>query len=162
MKYCYSKFSYFLQFLLAYIAVGVMIILIHVSYKNFSLTIKNIIGSIGLAFVAFATSKDNVKQYVELNENFMLFQYRFLHSKLRNSLCKFNVMYEDVISITCKKIPLIGITSIKINAKNIPENIKLTFSYCKRNEMYKNICKNVLDKKPEVTIDNHLLCLLEK
>ena len=161
MKYRYSKLSYFLQFLFSDIAVIFMIWLIYV-YGEIPLKSKYTFGAISMPAIIFISYANKfLNQYVETHEDYMSINYMFKNPKLRNA-ASFGVKYEDVISITCKKIPLIGIASIRLNIKNVPEEIKLTLSYCKHNEMYKNICKNVLGKNPDVNIDSRLLRLIEK
>ena len=73
-----------------------------------------------------------------------------------------NVKYEDVFSITSKKIPLIGLWGIKIKARNLPHEITLSVCFCKHKKLFKVICDEVKLHKPDIYIDSSIQEYLEK
>lgn len=55
-----------------------------------------------------------------------------------------------------------GLHAIRINAKNIPEKIKISFGFRKHKKLYAEIVKRARKYNPDVYIDSKLEDYLEK
>ncbi len=159
MKYYYKKSAVFLQFLILAL---IYIIMIFFSYYilnvNERVLKRFIFGGAGI-FVAMMSMYfgEFTNRYVEFLETSIHFNsFRFKDIKMRHAI-NFNVKYEDVFSIETRKIPLIGVWAIYINAKNLPH--KITISFCFRNyaELFDNLQKKVKLYNPNAYIDELLL-----
>ena len=93
-------------------------------------------------------------RYVETFDDYMrLNSFRFKGRRYPRSL---NVKYEDVWYIEARRLPLIGVWAIRINAKFLPH--KVTISYCFKNskQLYAELCEKARLFKPDVYIDDRL------
>lgn len=115
-------------------------------------------------FVAFSTFYiiEELKKYVEIHDDhFYLNLFKFKKIKFMKNT-SFGVRYEDIISIESKFLPVLGLYSIKINAKNIPEKLKITFCFRKHKKLFAEIVKRAKRYNPDVYIDSKLEEYLEK
>ena len=67
-----------------------------------------------------------------------------------------NLKYEDIWSVTARRLPLIGFWAVRINGKNLPHTITLSFCFCKHKEMYTELCNLTKLHNPNVHIDSSL------
>lgn len=99
-------------------------------------------------------------RYVEmLDDHMYLNSFRFKGRRHPRSL---NVKYEDMWYIEARRLPLIGVWAIRINAKFLPH--KVTISYCFKNssQLYAELCEKARLFKPDVYIDDRLTEYLNK
>ena len=78
------------------------------------------------------------------------------------SAVSFSVKYVDVLGIEARHIPLIGVWAIKINARNLPNKITVSFCFHKHKEMFMNLCKLIKQHNPNAYIDSRLTKYLER
>lgn len=115
-------------------------------------------------FVAFSAFYiiEELKKYISINDDHIYFNlFKFNKIKIMKT-SSFGVRYEDIIGIESKFVPVLGLISININAKNIPERIKISFSFRKYKKLYAEIVKRVKRYNPDVYIDSELEEYLEK
>lgn len=162
MRYKYSKFA----FVCSYIILGVVVLSAVLLYgvligaeksqhiKAFSMS--------SVAFVAFTSmyAHEYWNRYVEMSDEHIRFN-SFRVRKIKN-VVSLNIKYEDIFSIKSRKIPLIGLWAIKINARTLPHEITLSFCFCEHKKMFKAICDEAKQHKPDIYIDSYLQNYLEK
>lgn len=65
----------------------------------------------------------------------------------------FNVIYEDVFQLGVRKLPLIGIWAITVNAKYLPHAITVSWCFSNHRELIENLYKSVKEHNPEAYIE---------
>lgn len=163
MKYCYSKTAMVLQWLLTVIYAVFLLILIYLNDQDLLKLRKLAFGLAGFLMFGFSLfAKEYLNRYIEFQSDSVKFNsFRFKNIKQRNTI-SFNVKYEDILNVSARRLPVIGIWGIKVTAKNLPHAITLSFCFCKHNEMYDNICKFAKQHNPNVYIDSRLTEFLER
>lgn len=128
---------------------------------GYDLTDRSDIRSLNKGFIFFVAFSsfyviEELKKYIIINDDHVYFNlFKFKKIKImKNS--SFGVRYEDIIGIDSKFIPVLGLVSIKINAKNIPERIKISFAFSKHKKLYSEIVKKSKIYNPDVYIDSKL------
>ncbi|MBQ2974740.1 MAG: hypothetical protein IJE19_10325 [Clostridia bacterium] len=115
-------------------------------------------------FVAFSTFYiiEELKKYVLIKDDHVYFNlFKFKKIKFMKNT-SFGIRYEDIIGIESNFLPFWGLYSIKINAKNLPEKIKISFCFRKHKKLYVEIIKRAKAVNPDVYIDSKLEEYLEK
>ena len=156
MKYRYSK--------LAFVSVSVLVCafimlilylyghLINADYERF---IKVFIICPGFFFaMVLGFSSEYFNRYVEIFDDYILFN-SFRFRKKRNVLT-LKINYENIISIKSITMPLFGLVGIKISAKTIPHDIKLSLFFQKHKQMFKDVCCSVNENNKNVIIDSYI------
>ena len=163
MKYNYKKSMLVLQWIILACLYVTMIGLVYCFGANERFLKKAVWGAGGFFFFMVATySKEFTNRYVELQDNSIRFNsFRFKNVKMKNTV-SFGVNYEDVLAIDIRKLPLIGIWAISINAKSLPQKITISFCFIKHKELYSNLCKLVKQHNSSAYIDSCLVEFLER
>lgn len=159
MKYKYRLSLYFVQFLSVEFAVVLILYGMGVPVDKDPV---ETIGSLLLFLVVFAfiELKEYKNKYVETFDEYMcLNSFRF---RGHRSPFSPNVRYEDIWYIEARRLPIIGVWGIRINAKFLPH--KVTISYCFKNssQLYAELCEKARLFKPDVYIDDRLTEYLNK
>lgn len=156
MKYKYSKLAF-----------GFCLILVEGVVLTLLLVFGNLIGaekkqfnnmfllvSVFLVSCAFMYIGEYSNKYVNFLDDYIHFNsFRF---KMKVNPMSLKVKYEDVYSIKPRKLPIVGVWAIKINAKNLPHEITISFCFKKHKELFENLCTLVKKYKPDAYIDKEL------
>lgn len=162
MKYRYSKIA----FICSAIITGTIVFLILFLYGIFINAEKNqyfkvfFICSVFFVFCVFMFANEYLNRYVEIFDEHIRFN-SFRFKRIKN-VVSMSVSYEDIFSINPKKLPLIGLWGIKINARNLPHEVTLSICFCKHKKMFKAICDEAKQHKPDIYIDSYIQKYLEK
>ncbi len=162
MKYKYRVGLYVLNMLTALLSVLLMfIIVVLITNETVEAIYRVAFVLLPYSFVmCFMFMGEYKNRYVEMFDDHMLLNsFRFKGWRQPRSV---NVKYEDVWYIETRRLPLIGVWAIRINAKFLPH--KVTISYCFKNskQLYAELCENVRQYKPDVYIDDRLTEHLNK
>lgn len=111
-------------------------------------------------FLVLMYAGEYLNRYVEIfDERIRFNSFRF--RRIMNPV-SVSVKYEDIFGIKARKLPFIGLWGIKINARNLPHEITLSFCFRGHRQMFKDICEKVQAQDLGVIIDPDLLKYLEK
>ncbi len=162
MRYNYSK----LAFVCTWTLLCLIMLFIQMSIGFFigaDQKTKNEVffGIIGL-FLACALiyGKEYFERYVEITDEYARFNsFRF---KMKRHPISLNIRYEDFWSIEPRRLPIIGIWGIRINARNLPHKLTVPFFFCKHKELYGNLCAHVKLHNPDAYIDSRLEKYIEE
>ena len=162
MKYKYRLSLYFVQFIVAGLSsaaiLSVIGLLANVSVEKLTGGILRIPSLI--VIFSFINLSEYKNKYVETFDEYMcLNSFRFRGHRRPFSP---NVRYEDIWYIEARRLPIIGVWGIRINAKFLPH--KVTISYCFKNssQLYAELCEKARLFKPDVYIDDRLTEYLNK
>lgn len=163
MKFRYKILAVFLKWgsaylcgmFLAYLMVG------GITFDNSGIKSFNKSFYFFVAFSAFYVIEE-LKKYIEIFNDHVYFNlFKFKKIKFMKS-SSFGVRYEDILSVESKFLPVLGLYAIIINAKNIPEKIKISFGFRKHRKLYSEIVKRAKKHNPNAYIDSKLEDYLEK
>ncbi len=162
MKYKYRLSLYFVQFIVAGLSsaaiLSVIGLLANVSVEKLNGGIFRI--PFLIVIFSFINLSEYKNKYVETFDEYMcLNSFRF---RGHRSPFSPNVRYEDIWYIEARRLPIIGVWGIRINAKFLPH--KVTISYCFKNssQLYAELCEKARLFKPDVYIDDRLTEYLNK
>lgn len=163
MKYKYSLILYTLQFVFVLFMEYALLLAIYKFNNDLQFMLKTFFGAILLLFTIYSLYfKEFANKSVELTETCINFNsFRFKDVKMKNSV-SFGVKYADIFSIEARHIPLIGTWAIKINARNLPHKMTVSFCFKKHKDLYGNIIRLVMQHNPNAYIDNRLKRYAEK
>ena len=158
MKYKYRLGFYFIQMISAGLfstaLVGGICILLGKPIEEVTAVFLRLLALV--VIFSFISLSEYKNKYVETFEEYMhLNSFRF---KGRRSPFSLKVQYEDIWYIEARRLPLIGVWGIRINAKYLPH--KTTISFCFKN--HRQLCERVRYFKPDVRIDSCLTEYLDK
>lgn len=162
MKYEYSK----LAFVCMWTFSCLIVLIVQMSIGFFigaDQKVKNevLFGIIGIFLtLAIVYSKEYLTRSVILLDEYVRFNsFRF---KMKHNPISINIKYEDFWSIESRKLPIIGMWAIIINAKNLPHKITVSFCFCKHKELYCKLCELVKKYNPNVYVDDQLEKYIEE
>ncbi len=163
MKYKYRKLAALGEWLSVGLILIIAIVVIVLTSPDKTIEAETLLGGIGMYFAfVIIYSGELIRKYIELfDEHAHFYSFRFKNIKLRNTV-SFNVKYKDILNISARRLPVIGIWGIKVTAKNLPHAVTLSFCFCNHNEMYDNLCKFAKQHNPNVYIDSRLTEFLER
>lgn len=150
---------FFLQITLLVLFMAVLILNLQIGGRSTKLISRTVFSFAGLLAVFIPLmSKEYLTRYVEFCDNYVTFNSYRVNKRVYN----FNVKYEDILSLEATMIPVVGIYKVKVNAKNLPANIPVTYCISKHNEMFATLCEKVEKANPKVYIDERIIKHLEK
>lgn len=154
MKYKYKKMSWFLQWLFIVLVCALMILFYYLNGTSERTLYKMIGGGTGLLLLFFFRyTGDYLNKYVELQEEVIRFNSFILRKAGTTRSITYNVRYEDIISVECRTIPIIGLYAIYIVGKNLPSKIPITLSFSKHRDLCRNLCATIKLRNPRAYVD---------
>ena len=161
MKYPYSKFLFWGLRVMCFVICGLM------GYILSESVLLALLFSVILNSMFFLTEvKKSSEKYIELHDETIRFSnHGYGHRYARGFLIPyvtFDVKFKDIFIIKVKKLPLIGIYAVVLEANEKEYKIKIYPHYCNFKDMYINLCKKVKEHNPDVYIDGRLLKYIEE
>lgn len=164
MKYPYRKTALCIQVLFCVLfSISVIAFFYFVGGASKKYVVECSFGVLGL-FVVFYVKFGNemLNKYVELLDDSIRFNaFRFKDIKMKNAV-SFNVNYEDIWSVESKRLPIVGIWAISVNAKNLPHKMTISFCFAKHKELIRNLCSYAKQYNPEAYIDPRVTTYIEE
>lgn len=159
MKYRYSRMAIVLQALLIIVILALAIFLCYMSNGDIKY-LKKMLVIIPCYLITgyFLWSKEYFNRFAEFHDEYITFNSFRISKKVRD----FNVRYEDILSLDAVIIPLLGIYKIKVNCKNIPWQIPVTWCMCNHNELFAKLCLEAESHNPNAYIDPRVIEFLKK
>lgn len=157
MKYSYKKSACIGQFILVFLFSMLLLILVFFIFDlSLKRTIRTGLGLVILHIVFYSKYyKEYFEKYVELHEDSVRFNsFRF---KGKMDTLSLSVTYEDVFQLGVRKLPLIGIWAITVNAKYLPHAITVSWCFYNHKELFEKLYKSVKEHNPDAYIDSRLL-----
>ncbi len=164
MKYPYKKMALCFQvILLVLFAISEIAFFYFVGGASRKYVIECSFGFLGLFIVFYVKfSREMLTKYVELSETSIKFNaFRFKDIKMKNAL-SFNVNYEDILCVESKRLPIVGVWAISVEAKNLPHKMTISFCFAKHKELTRNLCRYTKQYNPEVYIEPQLMKYIEE
>lgn len=160
MKYPYKKSALYIMLIFVIVFFSIMGFL----FREFIIVIAAVaIILICASFAAF--SEEYSGKYVQLsNDTVKLGSYNF-RGKGRHDHpppVTFEIKYENIWVLESKKLPLIGVWAINIDATGLHQTVILERSFVNYKEMVKNLCKKAKQHNPKVYIDPELKKYIEE
>ena len=161
MKYKYRKSLFWGLRVLLFITMWI------VGFIMSESLLMGLILSAVINFMLFITEvKKSSEKYIELhNETIRFSNHGYGHRYARGfkiPCVTFDVRYKDIFIIKAKKLPLIGIWQIVLDANEKKYKIKIYPHYFDFKDLYINICKKVKEHNPEAYIDSRLLDYIDE
>ncbi len=151
--YKYSKIAFAFEWILVY-AFEILLCYCYYLYNGDFAFFKKICIRVTAFLVTFILllGKELLYRKVEIDESGICFNnFRF---RGMSKTIQFALSYSDVISLKIKRLPLIGIINISINAKNIPHPVKVSCFYSDYKNMFEDIITNTRIHNPDVIIQS--------
>lgn len=155
MKYKYSRFMILLQWSLVFVYAALWPCFFYLIGKDIAWIQKNsiVVTVFILVFISIYNG-EYMNRYVEISDDYIRFNsFRFKRMKKVLSL---NVRFDNFYSIEARTLPLFGLWGIRINAKDIPHPITVSFCFSKHKKLYRTLCAQVKQHNPKVYIDEKL------
>lgn len=160
MKYPYKKTSFY-----CCIAFSIAFLILEMVVFD-KPTVREVVGlAICVCFVGAIHANDEFSRYVELSDDAVWFGfYRFKKKgqKHPDPPVTFKINYEDIYVLESKKLPIIGVWAINIDATGLHQTVILERSFVNYKEMVKNLCKKAKQHNPKVYIDPELKKYIEE
>lgn len=159
MKYKYKKISVWIQ------CAGALLICAFLTALSFALLPddngfhwKIATGTLGVCSVTFARfTPEFYRRYIELCDSYVHFHsFRFKDVTMKKA-ASFNVMYENILSMDAKRLPIIGVYAVIFKAKSLPKELTVSFFYHDYKELFKSLCESVSQANPNAYIDDRIL-----
>ncbi len=162
MKYKYRLSLYFVQFIVAGLSSAAILSVIGLLANE---SVEKLTGGFFripflIVIFSFINLSEYKNKYVETFEEYMcLNSFRFRGHRRPFSP---NVRYEDIWYIEARRLPIIGVWGIRINAKYLPHKTTISFCFKNHKKLYAELCERVRYFKPDVRIDSYLTEYLDK
>ncbi len=163
MKYAYKKSAVYGQYAFIVLEYVIMLLIYHCAFGPSGREMSRAISGCVSFFVTYIAIYHNelTNKSVELFDECIRFNnFRFmgrLGLKTRKAL-SYNVNYKNIVSITAKKLPLIGVWSVSVDATNVPQKRKISIGFENHKELTATLCRKAREYNPDVLIDD---CLAE-
>ncbi len=154
----YSKLLFIIQLIFSLLCSFLLINGVNFLFETIFFSKKSIMIIAVFMLLLSPFTIEYFNRYVEFKDDYAVFNSFRIDGKVRN----YNVKYENILSLEATKIPLLGIYKVKVNAKNVPYAIPVTWCMKKRKDLFSNLCYYSKKHNPKVFIDEHLTELLKK
>ncbi len=156
MKYRYSKLAFIVISVVVCFFVMLLLylfgLLIDADYEKF---VKVFIICPGFFFAITGLSLGEYSnRYVEIFDSYIMFN-SFRFKRIQNVMSS-KIIYENIISIKSIKLPIVGLVGIKIKAKSLPHDIKLSIFFKNHKQMFRDVCYSVNENNKKTVIDSYL------
>ena len=154
MDYHYNRFLIIINWLAAYATIA-SIVAVFTLARNESLAQNMEYFVIGFVFIVFFSiffSKEYCRRRVVIEETTVVF-----HSfRIAREVRTIHVKYEYILSIKAKSLPVLGVVSISIKAKNVPWEIPVSWRITHHKKLFSQLCKQAKMHNQTVYIDEAL------
>lgn len=154
MDYHYSRLLIVLNWLTAYAAILLFLALLSIA-GNEPLAQQLKYAVIGFVFIVFFSrfySKEYYQRRVIIEDTHVIFQSFRIARNVR-TIC---VKYENILSITASTLPVLGVLSISIKAKNVPWEIPVSWRITHHKTLFSQLCVQAKMHNQTVYIDEAL------
>lgn len=151
MDYHYNRLLIIFNWLAAYAFIALIVVLLTFA-RNESLTQNTEYFVLGFVFIVFFSifySKEYYQRRVIIEDTNVIFQSFRIARKVR-TIC---VKYENILSITARTLPVLGVLSISIKAKNVPWEIPVSWRITHHKTLFSQLCKQAKMHNQTVYID---------
>lgn len=158
MKYQYKKSAVYYQWIATIIFAVFLLWLYYTTGCSKKSLIEKSVGVFTINFVLMIKFyREMINRCVELQDTFIRFNSFRLSSISMKNTASINVKYEHISNIKSKRLPVIGVWAVVIEAKNLPQTITVSFCFAKHKELTERLCELVKQYNPNAYIDERLL-----